>query len=464
MFNFSSPLFWFKFVFLAEIVTAEALIIYRMKRKSRFWLRAAGAAAALFAFTFALPIPFYNAIYASLLFMMIFGATLCALKFCFREPWGSIIYCGFFSYNQQHISFQLYSLLCIPFGIDATNNIYGGVMGDSGGGLQVLVFIVPHVIVYLSCWALLAYRAYRRNSGEFVLKNYKVMLFAIAIVFVNVVLNAFVVYDLPVDTPSVVHFIIVFYNVFGCILALIMLISVVGQEELASELEIVENLWHKNEQIYELSKENVDFINRKCHDLRHRLRSVRGREFVDEGELEEIEQAIDIYDGVLQTGNKVLDVIISEESIYCNNRGIKLLCNIDGAQLSFIGQTDLYSLFQNGIHNAIDAVLKIGDPDRRIIRINVKRIEKMISVHIENYVAEEEKIEFVNGLPVSRRDKNYHGYGMRSMQISVEKYGGWLCADLSEGIFSLDIMIPVPSGAQEAEQVAALPAEEKVTC
>ena len=76
------------------------------------------------------------------LFMMIFLLTLVALRFCLDEPWGNIAYCGFFSYNQQHISFQFYSLLCIPLGLDANNNIYGDQVGSTSDGLQVLVFIV----------------------------------------------------------------------------------------------------------------------------------------------------------------------------------------------------------------------------------------------------------------------------------------------------------------------------------
>ena len=248
MYDFDAPLFYFKFVFLAEILVAEALIAYRMKRRPHFAWRAAGAFVCLLLFTFALPV-FYNAIYSSALFMMIFLLTLVALRFCLDEPWGNIAYCGFFSYNQQHISFQFYSLLCIPLGLDANNNIYGDQVGSTSDGLQVLVFIVPHVVIYLSCWALLTYRAYRRNGGEFYLTNLKVLVFAVAIVFVNVVLNAFVVYDLPAGLPKFVNFIIIFYNVFGCILALIMLVSVTGQEELESELKIVENLLHKNEQI-----------------------------------------------------------------------------------------------------------------------------------------------------------------------------------------------------------------------
>ncbi len=448
MYDFSAPLFWFKFVFLLEILIAESLIIYRMKRKPHFLRRALITFFCLIAFTFGLPVPVFNAVYSSLLFISIFAATLAGLKFCFDEPWGNIIFCGFFSYNEQHISFQLYSLLCFFLGIDANSNIYGSQASDLNFGFQVLLFLIPHVAIYLVSWALLRYREYQHNDRGFYLKNFKVLLLSIVIVFVNVVLNAFVVYDLPADIPAFVKIIIIFYNVCGCVLALIMQVSIVGKEEVESELKFVEELRHKNEQIYELSKVNVDFINMKCHDLRHRIRNVREKEFPDENELEEIEQALDIYDGILKTGNEVLDVILSEESIFCHKNNIKLLCNIDGAKLDFIRQAELYSIFQNAIHNAVDAVIKIEETEKRIIRITVKRVENMISVHMENYIRAGEKIELVNGYPVSQHaDKNIHGFGIRSMRASVEKYGGFICIDVKNDIFYLDIMIPVKEPA-----------------
>lgn len=448
MYNFSAPLFWYKFIFLAEILIAEILFAYRMKKaKSPF--KIAVSLICLLLFTFALPVPFYNAAYSSFLFMLIFLATLVALKFCLDESWGNIVFCGFYSYNQQHISFQFYNMLCLFLGLDANSNIYGNQMSGSVDGLQVFVFVVPHIVVYLVCWAIMAYRTKKHENWSFTLKNIKVLVLAIVIIFFNVVLNAFVVYDIPAEYFGVVNYIIICYNIFGCILALIMLVSVVGQEELAYELEIVENLWRKNEQMYELSKVNVDFINRKCHDLRHRIRNARQKEFMDENELREIEQAIDIYDGMLKTGNDVLDVVLSEESIFCAKNDIQLLCNIDGAQLNFMQQADLYTIFQNAIHNAVDAVIKIAEKDRRIIRLTVKRIKNIISVHIENYVDQPELIKFENGLPVTQsKDRTMHGFGMRSIKISTEKYGGCICAEVTDGIFSLEMMIPAPNEEQ----------------
>ena len=453
MYDFTAPLFWFKFVFLFEILVAEILLMYRVKRRVHFVLRTAAALVFLLAFTFALPIPYYNAFYSSALFLLIFAVTLVALKFCFNASWGQVIYSGFFSYNEQHISFQIYSLLCLPLDINANNNLYGGELGDMNGGLQIMVFVVPHVVVYVSCWALFKYRELKHEGGEsFSPKSNKRLFLAVAIVFVNVVSNAFVVYDLPAGLPEIVNYFIIFYNILGCVFALVMFVSIVGQKELESELKIVENLWRKNDEIYELSKVNVDFINMKCHDLRHRIRNARKKDFMDENELEEIEHAIDIYDGMLKTGNEVLDVILSEESIFCNEHDIKLLCNIDGSLLNFMRQADVYSVFQNGIHNAVDAVLRLEDPEQRIIRLTVKRVESMISIHMENYACDGDQIKFENGLPVSRKqDKAYHGFGMRSMRLSVEKYGGVLCAEVRDNIFNVDIMIPYHGGQKPAE-------------
>lgn len=447
MYNFEAPLFWYKFIFLAEILIAESLIIYRMKRKRGFAWRLAVALLALAAFTFALPVPFYNALYSSALFMAIFLVTLPALRFCFDETWGNVVYCGFFSYTEQHISYQLYNFFCLVAGLDAGGNLYGEAFVGEMNGLQVLAFVVTHVLVYLAGWAMLKYRTERQNGGAFVVRRIKSLVASIVIVSVNVILNAFVVYDLPADASQFISAIIIFYNIFSCVLALFMQIAVLGREEVESELKFVEDLLNKNKQIYELSKENVDFINMKCHDLRHRIRNARKRPLIDENELKEIEQAVDIYDGILQTGNEVLDVVLSEESVFCSRNGIHLVCNIEGAPLGFMQPADIYAIFQNALHNAIDEVLKFADCDRRVVRLNVLRKANMISIHMENEVAEGSTVRFENGMPVTcSTEKNLHGFGMRSIRASVERYSGCVLAELREGNFCLDIMIPVPSG------------------
>ncbi len=454
MYDFAAPLFWYKFVFLAEILIAEILTIYRMKRRKHFVARSIASLSGLALCTFALPIPFYNAIYSSVLFMTIFILSLIALKICFDESWTNIVFCGFFSYTEQHISYQAYNFMCLLMGLDANTNIYGNAMSGEINGLQVFIFIVPHVAVYLIGWAMLTYRVYCQGGGLH-LRNIKLLVLAIGIVFTNVVLNAFVVYDMPKEAMRFISSIIILYNIFSCILALIMQIFVIGHEELEFELRVIEELWRKNKQNYELSKENIDFINMKCHDLRHRIRNAGAKNNIDENELKEIEQALDIYDGIVETGNEVLDVVLSEESVFCSKNNIKMICNIDGSQLNFMQPADLYSIFQNAVHNAIDAMLRVEDVEKRIIRLNVKRIKNIIVVHIENYTEHADEIYFENGLPITKKnDKSMHGFGMRSIKMSVEKYGGSMLVKVKDDIFNLDMIIPAPVNGESAGERA----------
>lgn len=124
----------------------------------------------------------------------------------------------------------------------------------------------------------------------------------------------------------------------------------------------------------------------------------------------------------------------------------------EGELLNYISPTDLYSLFENALHNAIDAVLSIEEKEKRIIRLYINRVEGMISIHMENYCADAKKIKFSDGLPQTNKpDKHLHGFGVRSMKRMVENLGGNISMHTDEDIFNLDIILPLaPTDADAA--------------
>ena len=65
-----------------------------------------------------------------------------------------------------------------------------------------------------------------------------------------------------------------------------------------------------------------------------------------------------------------------------------------------------------------------------------------LRIRIENYC--DQRLVFVDGMPVTtKRDKRYHGFGMKSMRRTVEKYGGSMVAAQKDGWFELKILIPM---------------------
>lgn len=111
----------------------------------------------------------------------------------------------------------------------------------------------------------------------------------------------------------------------------------------------------------------------------------------------------------------------------------------DGARLTFMDDGDLYCLFGNIIDNALEAVKVIEERQRRVVNLVVKARGDMLVIQSDNYFDGERTFE--GGLPVTTKaDRNYHGFGMRSIRMIVHKYEGELTAHVADGIFHLNIL------------------------
>ena len=213
------------------------------------------------------------------------------------------------------------------------------------------------------------------------------------------------------------------------------------------ELAVMNLLWKKEQEQYRLSKDNIALINQKCHDLKHQIRAIRSarREDMDKY-LEEMEDSIQIYEAIVKTGNEVLDTILTEKSLYCRERGITVSCVADGGQMGFINTVDLYAILGNVLDNAIEAVEKFGQEEKRQIDVLIHRQQNFLVIHVINPVMEESRFVYEEELPVTTKgDKRYHGFGLRSVRYLVKKYDGFLTVGTEDGCFSLKILIPIRS-------------------
>ena len=217
------------------------------------------------------------------------------------------------------------------------------------------------------------------------------------------------------------------------------------------EKEYLHKLLHLQKENYRLSAESVELVNRKYHDLKHQIRLLRS-EIASEDKLhylDEMEQEIKSYEAQNKTGNEALDVLLTAKSIQCQNAGITLTCVADGKELAFIKPTDISVLFGNALDNAFESVEKIADPEKRLIHVSVARQKQFIRIRVENCC--EGEIRFVDGLPATGKDANYHGFGMKSIRSIVEKYNGSMTVKVQDGWFELRILLPVQSPEPDEE-------------
>lgn len=215
--------------------------------------------------------------------------------------------------------------------------------------------------------------------------------------------------------------------------------SIEFQSRYRINMAVMDQVLSEERKQYHQLKDSIDAINILCHDLRHRLEQFSGR-LTDE-EIGSLRSAMSIYDSTIKTGSEVLDVVFHLNAMACQKEGIQFTVLADGAALCFVETRHLYSLFNNALSNAMEAVRKLDNPDKRVISVSVKQAGETVEIEIFNF--------FDGCLPgawdTTKEDRHLHGFGTKSMRYIAQLYGGVLSVQLRKDIYDLQISIPIPA-------------------
>lgn len=216
-----------------------------------------------------------------------------------------------------------------------------------------------------------------------------------------------------------------------------------SESHLKQELTAINNMFQGQYEQYVAYKESNAIINRKFHDLKHQIDVIRAEENTEKREeyLASMSQAITSFSANIETGNGILNTILTRKNQFCIENEITFTCIVHGELINFLSTLDICSLFGNSLDNAIESVLKIGNKEQRLINLRVFKRDNFILVSLENYCTEE--IHFEEGLPLTTKaDKHYHGYGIKSISYIVEKYHGNMTIGVEDSWFKLNILFP----------------------
>lgn len=435
--------------FLFELYVFYALATRKLNRAPRFWIRTLAGAGAVLALAYGAAF-FYRAVGGTALgritvYVFLFAAATAHLRLCFDETFPTVLFCASVAYAAQNLCYKLYLILWC-----------GGeaLRGYDGWGPR---FDLYYHVLYYAFFALAAAAVYflfirgmlRHMSGGRL--DHHMLAIAILVLSITVILCS--VEDVYFSHLSVGrenrfelwdHYVLRqagnLFSVMSCTVVLLLTSRTVERRELRQELEYLQHAVRQSERQYEISRDTIDLINVKCHDIRYKLGAlaVQGEQVRPEA-VADLQKSISIYDAKVETGNQFLDVLLTEKSLYCEQNGITFSCMADGARLTFMDDGDLYCLFGNIIDNALEAVKAIKEEQRRVINLVMKARGNMLVIQSDNYFDGERAFE--GGLPVTTKaDRNYHGFGMRSIRMIVHKYEGELTAYVADGIFHLNIL------------------------
>ncbi len=315
-------------------------------------------------------------------------------------------------------------------------------------------------LAFLVVLIVIVYFVFSRNTNikEVIgLRNiYSVIIALIALVSM-IYLNANLRYDNAINIAKI-------FLIIADVLAVCLLFSISQTAQKEREKKDIEKLLKQEEALHKLSKENVELINMKCHDLKHYVNMMKAQG-QDNEHIQEIENALRIYDSNVKTGNEDLDLVIAEKNMRCRENDIVMSCIIDGEAISFMSPGDIYALFSNALENAIEYLETVEDHEKRVIDFRIQRKEKFVVIKVENYLKQAYEVDKETGLPQTvKKDKDIHGFGLKSIRYIVTKYDGKLVVTQQNNRFSLNILLPLkksydmPDTVQEQAESMAAPA------
>lgn len=427
------------FILPTEVLAAVLLYMQPLRRRPKYALRAAIGVLVLLALFYGLTSILLSAIFVPLhipstgfgwTLLYSFGsyalAAALALFCCAITP-PEALYCATCAYLTQHVAYSLNRLLTpgiVEGNLSSYSPLYFLIYGAAYAGANLLI-----------ARRITSDGGYRTGLGQ----SLRLTASALA---VSLVLSAM---GQRLQAQSqLLYTVCLLYGIFCCFFVLWGQLSQQRQLTLQHELDVQQQLWLKHKAQYELSSENVDLINRKCHDLKHQVAALKAisDQTQRDRSIQDLEQSVMIYDSMVETGNHILDTVLTEKSLICEARHITLTCVADGECLSFMDAVDLYTIFGNALDNAIECVSQLDDPDRRAISVTVFSRADLVFLQLENFYDGE--LRFDGDLPATSKsqEKGWHGYGLKSIRYTAEKYGGLMDIQSEDGVFLLRVTIP----------------------
>jgi len=176
------------------------------------------------------------------------------------------------------------------------------------------------------------------------------------------------------------------------------------------------------------------------HDYRHHIQTMKVH--MANGEIEEISAYLDMLDNdltnvetVIKTGNRMADAILNSKLSLAAQKEITVKAEANIPVSLTVSELDLCTVIGNLLDNAMDACTELPVSER-LIRIYMEMKGNYLYISVTNTAGGKKKNSF-------RTTKGEgHGFGLKRIDMIVEKYGGYITRASEDGAFSTEVLLP----------------------
>ncbi len=375
--------------------------------------------------------------------------------------WSVLSICLFFEDRLCHL-FMLSAALMYFTGIIDTFSVMliqvvliGGGVGDTG----ITWWMEPAYLLSFLLYLLIYLQLFRKNDVYLCNIKFKYK-FALLIqgsifqMFYNFVFSFFyenhAMYDIDAYAVFFISITGVLYSIF---LTLNLAIKNILSDRQNRELQ---SFMYMQKQQYDYQLQQSVAVRRFKHDLVNHIGVVR--ELLNEKKIEEAKEYIDtiwniqdVFDLKIHTGDSFLDIIVNYYSYLAVKENIEFAVWGKLTEKMPLEMFDITTLMGNILQNAFEAAIKADVPR---IRVELVEHKEEIFVVVSNSVAKRvnTKADF---FMTSKEDKENHGFGLKNIAATVEKYHGECYMESilenREVLFQISIAIPTAKAEEIKE-------------
>lgn len=151
---------------------------------------------------------------------------------------------------------------------------------------------------------------------------------------------------------------------------------------------------------------------------------------------------------IVYSGDATVNAVLTAKEGMMRRQGISFHAKVDIPHELPYEKPDICALFANALDNAAEGCQAL-DTGKRLVELTARAAKGILALEVRNPFAEREQksaAQFFGSLPKSTKaDAANHGFGLRSIQTIVKKYGGTMELRQENGWFCLFCYMPIPS-------------------
>ncbi|HJB23998.1 sensor histidine kinase [Jeotgalibaca ciconiae] len=182
------------------------------------------------------------------------------------------------------------------------------------------------------------------------------------------------------------------------------------------------------------------------HDYKNHIQSMKAYLELNqldllENYLEELDEDLVAIDMSIRTGNVMADAILNSKLSLAEARGIRLNVKAEIPSDLAVQNVDLGVLIGNLLSNAIEGSLTVEDSSERFIRVYITVMKQQLYISVTNSMNQKIK-KTVSGYLTTKTGKE-HGFGLKRIDQTAEKYNGYVNRQHEEGVFATEVLLPL---------------------